>query len=97
MFGARLKQIREGRGVSQQQLADAAGVSLRAVSHWEQGLRSPSWDAVQAVCRALDVDCTVFQDGAGEPAGPTPATRPRGRPRKTPEPGKPKGRKRGGE
>jgi transcriptional regulator with XRE-family HTH domain len=79
MFGARLKELREGRELSQKQLADAAGLSQRAVSHWEQNLRQPTWDAVQALCRALGVDCTAFQaDDPGSEFQPAP----RGRPRK---------------
>ncbi len=36
-FGENLKQIRREKGITQEQLADAVGVSAQAVSKWEQG------------------------------------------------------------
>jgi len=69
MFSSKLKELRESKGLSQKQLAEIAGLSQRAVSHWEQGLRSPSWDAVLALADALGVSCEVFRPGratAGE-------------------------------
>ncbi len=84
VFGARLKELRERAGLTQKGLADQAGISQRAVSHWEQGLREPSWSNVLALAEALGVDCKVFQE--------TPADRPeprRGRPAKIDDPPKP--------
>src|SRR5262245_27425572 len=76
-FGARLKELREGAGLTQTELADKAGLSQRAVSHWEQGLREPVLSNLVALSEALGVDCTAFLEApAGRPpAGP-------GRPRK---------------
>jgi transcriptional regulator with XRE-family HTH domain len=76
-FAARLKELREAAGLTQMQLADAAGLSQRAVSHWEQGLREPAWSNVVAMAEALGVDCRAFLK---EPAS-TPAPK-RGRPAK---------------
>lgn len=97
MFGARLKQLREQRGLSQKQLADVAGLSQRAVSHWEQGLRQPTWDAVQALCDALGVDCEAFREERSD-TETIQSPRPRGRPRKepTPKPPAPEPTKRSG-
>ncbi len=36
-FGDNLKRIRKEKGITQEQLADAVGVSAQAVSKWEQG------------------------------------------------------------
>ena len=38
---AERRSLRETAGVSQQQLADALGVTRAAISHWETGTRSP--------------------------------------------------------
>ena len=92
-FAARLKELREKAGLTQKQLADAAGLSQRAVSHWEQRVREPAWSNVVALAEALGVDCTAFtqQPATGrEPAG-------RGRPAKPkdtaqPVPSNPRGR-----
>lgn len=60
-FAGRLKALREKKGLTQKALADIAGLSLKAVAHWEQGLREPSWGHVQALAAALGVDCRAFQ------------------------------------
>jgi putative transcriptional regulator len=79
-FATRLKDMREAAGITQKQLADRAGLSQRAISHWEQGLREPSWLNVVALAAALGTDCRAFLQ---EPTGP-PAEPQRGRPAKTP-------------
>lgn len=67
-FGARLKELREASNLSQQQLADAAGMNVFGVAKLEQGKREPSWATVQALAAALGVDCTVFAAEAKSPA-----------------------------
>src|SRR4051794_2042046 len=61
-FAARLKQLRESRGLSQKALAEKAGLSQRAISAWEQAEREPGWLAVVARGRALGVDCHAFDE-----------------------------------
>lgn len=39
-----IRRLREERGLSQQELATAIGVTQGAVSHWENGLRKPAID-----------------------------------------------------
>jgi transcriptional regulator with XRE-family HTH domain len=95
-FAARLKELREAVGLTQQQLGDRAGLHKLTVAKLEQGLREPSWATVQALAAALGVDCRAFQEesaprqrmGPGRPAKPNSEQdaeqpkRPRGRPRK---------------
>ena len=97
-FSGRLRELRERAGLTQQQLAEKAGLSQRAVSHWEQGLREPSWGNVIALTKALDVDANAFLQppqavAEVKPGRPRKATgeeaekqekRPVGRPRKAP-------------
>ena len=42
MFGANLKKLREDSHLSQEQLADAIGVSKSTIGMYEQGRRVPS-------------------------------------------------------
>src|SRR5262245_58188235 len=95
-FGARLRELREQAGLTQEQLAERCGVKWEAVSRWERGTREPSWSNVIALSKSLRVECTAFlQEPVPRPlAGP-------GRPRKVPadgadqqQPKRPRGRPR---
>ncbi|MFI5534636.1 helix-turn-helix domain-containing protein [Kitasatospora sp. NPDC051853] len=56
-FGTRLHALRRGAGLSQEDLAHAAGVSVRALSYLEQGRsRGPQRRTVQALATALGLD-----------------------------------------
>jgi transcriptional regulator with XRE-family HTH domain len=54
-MSARLKQLREAAGMTQAALAKAAGVPLRTYQTWEQGVRTPLFDAAAKVAEALGV------------------------------------------
>jgi len=51
----RLKQHRINRGITQQQLADLAGVSRYTVILWESG-RKPNMPNVLKIARAMNVN-----------------------------------------
>jgi transcriptional regulator with XRE-family HTH domain len=93
-FGERLKELREHSGLSQDELADMAGIHRVQVSRLETGSSVPSWPTVQALARALGVDCKAFEQ---EPSADTERPRP-GRPRKAEpvekKPKRPRGRPR---
>ncbi len=59
-FAERLRELREKSGLSQAELANRAGLHRFGVSKLELGLREPTWATVQAIARALGVDCTAF-------------------------------------
>jgi transcriptional regulator with XRE-family HTH domain len=59
-FAGRLRELRERAGWTQQQIADASGLTLNGVAQIERGVRSPSWEVVVALCEALDVECCEF-------------------------------------
>jgi transcriptional regulator with XRE-family HTH domain len=96
-LGDRIRELREVARLSREQLADGAGVSIRAVIQWEVGEREPGWFNMLALAEALGVEVTAFltepaerpQTGPGRPPRraaelaeqPVPK-RPRGRPRK---------------
>jgi DNA-binding XRE family transcriptional regulator len=50
-FGVRLKQLRAQRGLTIEQLARAADLTLNAVARIERGERQPSW---QTACKLAD-------------------------------------------
>src|SRR5262245_28940275 len=96
-FAARLKELREGAGLTQPQLAERAGLSKAGVADLEQGRREPSWATAVALAEALGVDCLAFlqepaerpETGRGrppkradKPESKPAAKGPRGRPRK---------------
>jgi transcriptional regulator with XRE-family HTH domain len=59
-IGGRIREMREARGWSRTDLAEAAGVSMRAVTQWERNEREPSWGNVLALAEALGVTCEAF-------------------------------------
>ncbi len=78
-FAGRLRELRVGAGLTQDQLAEKAGVKRDAVARWERGTREPSWSNVVALADALGVSTEAFRQ---EP-GPAQIALP-GRPRKAP-------------
>jgi len=76
-LGMRIRELREQAGMSREQLADAAGVSLRGVVQWELGEREPGWFNMLALAEALGVKCDTFAQAPGDLPPPK-----RGRPRK---------------
>ena len=52
-LGRVLKRARKDAGVSQSKLAIAAGVTIRSITHWENGTRKMSLYSAEKVFRAL--------------------------------------------
>lgn len=67
VFAKRLRAVRSDRGMTQDELADAAGVSRDSVRRWELGINTPGLDAACALADALA--CSV-----DDLARPFPAT-----------------------
>jgi transcriptional regulator with XRE-family HTH domain len=82
-FGARLRQLREAAGLTQQELADRAGMHRFGVAKLERDERHPSWATVQALAGALGLSCAAFEGTVEPPEEPPPKKR--GRPRKEKE------------
>lgn len=62
-FGERLHALRSGAGISQERLAQRAGISVRALSDMERGrTRGPRQRTVEALVAALGVDGVVGQE-----------------------------------
>jgi transcriptional regulator with XRE-family HTH domain len=79
-FAGRLREMREAAKLTQQHLADKAGLKIGGIRDLEQGRRSPAWETVLALADALGVKCDAFTTppadreppGRGRP--PKPAT-----------------------
>ena len=54
-FGEQVREIRLGRGLSQEELADRAGVHRTYLGGIERGERNPSLKNILALARALEV------------------------------------------
>jgi len=61
-FPEKIKAFREAVGLTQQQLADQAGVPLGTIRNFEQGLRKPLLATAQKLVTALGVSLKVFDD-----------------------------------
>jgi transcriptional regulator with XRE-family HTH domain len=55
-FGRRVRELREARGWTQEQLGRAAGLDAKHVGVIERGMKSSSFDAVEKLAAALRVD-----------------------------------------
>lgn len=61
-FNDVLRDLRDKAGLTQQQLANKAGVPLASLRSHEQGQRIPSWASVVRLARALGVSTDAFAD-----------------------------------
>lgn len=53
----KLEMIRKQKGIKQQEIADATGVSISAVSHWESGRYKPSVENLIKIAEVLQ--CSI--------------------------------------
>jgi DNA-binding XRE family transcriptional regulator len=54
-FGARIKELRHGKDISQQELADRCGLHRTEISLLERGLRAPRLPTVLLLAQELEV------------------------------------------
>lgn len=55
MFNQRLREVRLEKNLRQKDLADALGLTLRAICNYEAGTREPSLQILVKLCKYLDV------------------------------------------
>lgn len=58
--GEKIKQVRKLRDIDRAGLAELVGVTLSAVTQWENGDTSPRQHHQVALCKALDVPHSVL-------------------------------------
>ncbi len=78
-LGERIYSLRKARGLSQEELAAAVGVSRQAVSKWELGESQPEVDKVVLLAQALGVTTDQLLLGVeppkeAAPVSPAPTT-----------------------
>jgi transcriptional regulator with XRE-family HTH domain len=73
LFGERLRQLREQRGLSQKDLAVQLGVRQSAISWWERGEREPSLSNAVKAAEFFGVNVQYFVDTASKPDAATSA------------------------
>lgn len=65
-IGYNIKTLRESHGLTQAQFGLIAGVSDKAVSTWESGLRKPRMDSVKKLAQYFDVSESEILFGDGD-------------------------------
>lgn len=58
-YAERIRRLRKGRGLSQEELAARLGVSRSAVGMYETGKREPDFATGEAIADLFDVDMTT--------------------------------------
>ena len=61
-FGKKLKSLRTGKNLTQQQLADRLGVAKSIISYYESGDRYPSYDVLIRIAHIFHVTTDYLLD-----------------------------------
>lgn len=57
-----LQNVRKSKGFSQKQLADASGVSVRMVQHYEQGYKDIDRASLDTICKLANaLHCPLWE------------------------------------
>lgn len=67
-FGEHLKTIRQSKNLTQKQLAELIGSTERGIQRYESGERKPNFDAILALCNALNVSADYLIGRTETPA-----------------------------
>jgi len=73
LLGTRIKEIRKKRGLSQEKLAERAGISAQYVSNIERGKENPTLDMLFLLADTLRVQLGEMCDFEAEGLGPAKA------------------------
>ena len=66
LFSERLRELRQKKGLSQSQLADALNISKSAISMYELGKREPDLETLEGIADFFNVDINylIGKDGS---------------------------------
>lgn len=65
-IGAFLKNLRNEKNLTQEQLAEMLGVTNRSISRWENGINMPDFDFIIEMAKYYDVSITEILNGERE-------------------------------
>lgn len=65
-LGKILKEKRISNGLTQAELASKAGVTIRAITYWENGKKHMTVESADKVFRVLGAKLVIGADGQGE-------------------------------
>jgi len=63
-FGKNLRRVRRQKDLTQEQLAEAAEISIEFLSNIERGINAPSFETIQKLSKVLGVPASVFFEDA---------------------------------
>jgi transcriptional regulator with XRE-family HTH domain len=55
-FAKRLRELRQQKGMTQEELASESGLSISFIRSVEQGVNAPSFESLEALAKALAVE-----------------------------------------
>jgi transcriptional regulator with XRE-family HTH domain len=64
-LGARIFELRSAAGMTQEQLADAAGLHWTYIGQIERGRRNPTYKNVRKLAKGLSIDTAKLLRGLG--------------------------------
>ncbi len=59
-FGRRLRRLRREKDLTQEQLAEAAGISVDFLSNMERGINAPSFETLEKLTEILQIPVKCF-------------------------------------
>lgn len=62
-----LRHLREQRGLTQEDVAHKAGLTVTAVARVERGRTDPAWSTVRRIARALEVSLAEIAQAVESP------------------------------
>lgn len=70
----RIKQLRKGLNMTQQEFADKISVKRGAIANYEIGRNTPSDSVISLICREFNVNEEWLRTGTGEMFNPSPTS-----------------------
>lgn len=69
-FGHKLRELRESKGLTQEQLAEKVGITANAIGQFERGKIFPNYETIANIINVLDIDANLLfsRDSVDYPA-----------------------------